>query len=69
MIQTAVKVRKEEIVKGPMIFCGMSHSTLLTRAMGGDCANDFVYLTINGEKGGVEEDVRYYNELREVFSI
>lgn len=69
VMQTAVKVRKEGIAGGPMIFCGMSHSTLLTRVMGGDVANDFVYLTITGEKGGVEEDVRYYNELREVFHI
>ncbi|MGI6117025.1 MAG: type I 3-dehydroquinate dehydratase [Bilifractor sp.] len=69
VMRMALKVRKEKIVKGPMIFCGMSNTTLLTRAMGGDVANDFGYFTITGDKGGVEEDIIYYRQLKEAFDI
>ncbi len=51
----------------PIIICAMGDTGLITRTLGGCMGADFEFIDVTGIKGGEEEDVRYVDQLAEIF--
>ena len=68
-VRTSVVTKKlrEEELDMPIIICAMGDTGLITRTLGGCMGADFEFIDVTGIKGGEEEDVRYVDQLAEIF--
>ena len=68
-VRTSVVTKKlrEEELDMPIIICAMGDTGLITRTLGGCMGADFEFIDVTGIKGGEEEDVRYVDQLADIF--
>lgn len=68
-VRTSVVTKKlrETELDMPIIICAMGDTGLITRTLGGCMGADFEFIDVTGIKGGEEEDVRYVDQLAEIF--
>ena len=68
-VRTSVvtKSSREEELDMPIIICAMGDTGLITRTLGGCMGADFEFIDVTGIRAREEKDVRYVDQLAEIF--